>query len=164
VVSEEIPRPAELEGATEPVEPEPTEQPEPDEVPPEPSSSGGHVVRPTDPVAPPGTVPTVEVNEPMVGVTDKDVIRRVVRMHIHEIRDCYNQALVKDPTLAGKIAIEFTIGPSGKVEESKATDVTGLADPELPKCIADAIATWTFPEPRGGGRVTVSYPFNLVPG
>jgi hypothetical protein len=152
----------------EPVEPEPAEpepaEPEPSESAPESAIEGGHVVRPTDPVATPGTVPTVEVSEPMVGTMDKDVIRRIVRRHINEIRYCYNLALAKDPTLAAKISIEFTIGPSGAVEQAKATDVNGLADPELPKCIADAIETWVFPEPRGGGRVVVSYPFNLIPG
>lgn len=153
--------PVELESTTKPepqvVATEPSEAP-----PPEPTGDGGHEVRPSAPVAAPGTVPVVEVSQPMVGTTDADVIRRIVRAHINEIRDCYNKGLAKDPTLAGKIVIEFTIGPSGAVERSTATDVSGLADPELPKCIADAIATWTFPAPRGGGRVTVSYPFNLM--
>jgi hypothetical protein len=165
---EQPPQPVELENETEPSESEPpaaaTEATEPSEDPPEPATTGGHVVRPADPVASPGTVPTIEAKQPVVGEMDKDVIRRIVRAHIHEIRDCYNKGLAQDPTLAGKIAIEFTIGPSGKVEEAKAVDVTGFADPEVPKCIAEAIETWTFPEPRGGGRVTVSYPFNLVPG
>jgi outer membrane biosynthesis protein TonB len=137
---------------------------EPSEVAPERPSESGHVTRPSDPVAPPGTVPTIKASEPVVGTQDKDVIRRIVRAHVHEIRDCYNAGLAKDPTAKGMITIEFTIGPDGKVEASNVKDVTGFADPEVPTCIAEAIATWTFPEPRGGGRVIVSYPFNLVPG
>jgi hypothetical protein len=138
--------------------------PEPAADPPPPTSEGGHVVRQHDSVAHSSTVPTIPMSEPVVGTMDKDVIRRIVRAHIHEIRDCYNLGLAKDPALAGRIAIEFTIGPDGKVEEAEATDVTGFADPDVPTCIAEAIATWTFPAPRGGGRVNVSYPFNLVPG
>lgn len=162
--SERSTPPVELEppaAAAPPIEAEPIVASEPRE---EPASEGGHVIRPSDPVPQPGTIPTVEVSKPMVGTMDKDVIRRIVRAHMHEIRECYNLGLAKDPALAGKIAIEFTIGPSGKVERSVAKDLSGLADPEVPKCIAEAIATWTFPEPRSGGRVTVSYPFNLVPG
>ena len=163
VMSEQPPQPEPQE--TQPVELE-TVEPEPVEAEPQetsPAIEGGHVIRPSDPVVRPGTVPTVKVSEPRVGTDDKDVIRRIVHRHVHEIRECYNRGLAKDPALTGKILIEFTIGPSGKVEESKATDVTGFADPEVPNCIAEAIGTWTFPEPRGGGRVTVSYPFNLVP-
>lgn len=163
-------QPIELEeaDAPEPVPVPPTEAPpessESTEPPPESTNEGGHVVRPTDAITPSKGVPTIEQSEPTVGTTDADIIRRVVRRNINEVRNCYNQALAKDPTLAAKIKIEFTIGPSGDVEQAQAIDVDGLADPELPQCIADAIQTWTFPAPRGGGRVTVSYPFNLVPG
>mgnify|MGYP000697547778 CR=1 FL=1 len=31
------------------------------------------------------------------------------------------------------------------------------------ECIAQAVATWRFPAPTGGGVVTVNYPFNLQP-
>jgi hypothetical protein len=126
--------------------------------------AGGHVVRPTEPIPEPGTIPRIEQTEPVVGTTDKDAIRRVVRMHISEIRACYNEGLKVDPALAGRITIEFVIGPSGQVEDATATDITGLGDPRLPTCIEAAIEQWVFPKPRGGGRVTVSYPFNLVPG
>jgi hypothetical protein len=109
-------------------------------------------------------VPVLTPDEPVVGTTDKDVIRRVVRSHINEIRDCYTLGLAKDPTLAGRIMIDFTIGPTGAVVNANASDVSGLADPAVPTCIVDAILTWTFPKPHGGGSVNVSYPFNLVPG
>lgn len=150
----------------EPEPAEPVEQTEPAEStePTANASAAGHVIQPQDPVATPGTVPVLTPTEPVVGALDKDVIRRVVRAHINEIRDCYNLGLATDPALAGRIAIEFVIGPSGAVEQATATDTTGFADPAVPNCIADAILTWTFPEPRGGARVTVSYPFNLVPG
>ncbi|HLT39652.1 MAG TPA: AgmX/PglI C-terminal domain-containing protein [Enhygromyxa sp.] len=157
--------PVEAETSAPPIEPtestEPTELAEPTEAT---TSAVDHLVGTGDPIAPPDTVPRLTTSEPVVGGMDKDVIRRVVRSHINEIRDCYNLGLAKDPTLAGRIAIEFTIGPSGAVEQAKATDLDGLADPAVPACIVAAIETWVFPEPRGGGRVTVSYPFNLEPG
>jgi hypothetical protein len=30
-------------------------------------------------------------------------------------------------------------------------------------CIVAATRRWAFPQPRGGGLVTVSYPFQLAP-
>ncbi|MFO7567022.1 MAG: AgmX/PglI C-terminal domain-containing protein [Enhygromyxa sp.] len=164
------PMPVELESMPEP-EPEPgpdsVEATEAAELASEATASesdGDHLIRSRDPVAVPGTIPLLEQHEPVVGAIDKDVIRRVVRSHIQEIRDCYDLGLRKDPALAGRIEISFTIGPSGAVEQVAANDLDGFADPAVPACIADAILTWTFPEPRGGARVHVSYPFNLVPG
>lgn len=95
---------------------------------------------------------------------DKDIIRRIVRAHINEVRSCYNAGLTKDPTLAGQVVIEFTIAGSGKVSKSAAVDPDAFKDPAVPKCIAKAVKKWKFPKPQGGGEVNVSYPFNLDPG
>jgi hypothetical protein len=51
----------------------------------------------------------------VVGGLDKDLIRRVVRAHINEVRYCYNQGLAKDPNLKGRVAVQFQIGSTGKV-------------------------------------------------
>jgi len=110
-----------------------------------------------------GPVAPIERTPGETGALDRDVIRRIVRANLNEVRDCYNEGLAKDPTLTGRIMIDFTIGPTGAVKKANATDVTGLTDPALPVCITDAILTWTFPKPRGGANVNVSYPFNLVP-
>ncbi|MGB1017018.1 MAG: AgmX/PglI C-terminal domain-containing protein, partial [Nannocystaceae bacterium] len=55
----------------------------------------------------------------VTGALDKDIIRRIVRAHINEVRSCYNTELAKDPNLKGRASIQFTIGSSGKVEEAK---------------------------------------------
>ena len=43
------------------------------------------------------------------GVLGKDEIRNVVRSHIEEVRACYNEGLVTDPELQGRVAINFVI-------------------------------------------------------
>lgn len=108
-------------------------------------------------------VPTVTAHEVVVGtpVIDPAIIRRVVRSHNDAIRACYD--LAPDSMLAGRIAISFTIGPTGAVTEAKADAPESYPYPEVPKCIADELRTWTFPAPRGGGSVIVSYPFNIDP-
>ncbi len=97
------------------------------------------------------------------GSLDKDIIRRIVRAHINEVRYCYNQGLAKDPSLAGKVSIQFNIGPTGSVPVAVVADST-VADENVANCIAKAVKRWTFPKPEGGGSVVVTYPFVLAPG
>ncbi len=96
------------------------------------------------------------------GSLDKDVIRKVVRAHINEIRVCYNHGLARDPTLAGKVGLQFTIGPDGTVTKSIVESSTlSAADRTTADCIAAAPLRWRFPEPEGGGSVIITYPFIL---
>ena len=96
------------------------------------------------------------------GSLDKDIIRRIVRAHISEVRFCYNRGLSKDPSLRGKVSIRFDIAPSGSVPVAVVADDT-LADESVGHCIAKAVKRWTFPKPEGG-TVVVTYPFVLEPG
>lgn len=95
------------------------------------------------------------------GAMDKDIIRRIVRAHINEIRLCFNQGLAKDPTLEGRVTIQFTIGPDGTVPVAVVQD-SNLTDPKVAQCMAKAVKRWKFPKPDGGGNVVVTYPFVLT--
>jgi TonB family protein len=97
------------------------------------------------------------------GALDKDIIRRIVRAHINEVRHCYNQGLVKDPNLKGRVAVQFTIGPTGKVPVAVVAQ-SSLKDKNVANCVAKAVKRWKFPKPQGGGNVVVTYPFVLEPG
>lgn len=96
------------------------------------------------------------------GVLDKEAIRKVVRAHIVEVRDCYNEGLKKDPELAGRIVVGFEIAASGAVGRSEISEST-LADAQVGACVAAAVKSWTFPAPQGGS-VEVAYPFLFEPG
>lgn len=109
-------------------------------------------------------VPTVRQGKAEVsGSLEKDIIRRIVRAHINEVRHCYNQGLAKDPELEGKATIEFTITGTGSVGASVVRE-TSLADAEVGDCIATAVARWTFPKPKDGADTIVSYPFVMSDG
>ncbi|MCY1055926.1 AgmX/PglI C-terminal domain-containing protein [Nannocystis sp. SCPEA4] len=97
------------------------------------------------------------------GALDKDIIRRIVRAHINEIRYCYNQALARDPNAKGRVAIQFVIGGTGKVPSAVVSEST-MRDARAGTCMAQAVRRWTFPKPQGGGSVTVTYPFILESG
>lgn len=97
------------------------------------------------------------------GSLDKDIVRRIVRAHINEVRHCYNQGLVKDPALDGRVTIAFTIAATGKVSASSVSK-NDLDDENVGTCIAKAVKRWKFPKPTGGGTANVVYPFVLSPG
>ncbi len=97
------------------------------------------------------------------GVVDKEVVRRVVRSHINEIRGCYDQGLVRKPNLSGRVAIQFTIGPGGNVPASAVVE-SSLGDGSTEQCIARAVKRWRFPTGSSGGHAIITYPFVLTTG
>lgn len=97
------------------------------------------------------------------GALDRDIIRRIVRARINEVRSCYNAGLTKDPNLQGRVSVNFVITGTGKVGSSVVQEST-LKDSSVANCVAKAVKRWQFPKPRGGGNVIVTYPFNLSPG
>jgi hypothetical protein len=94
------------------------------------------------------------------GTLDKEIIRRVIRRHLNEVKFCYERELLKKADLYGRIAITFTISGTGQVVASMVASST-LNNPMVEHCIADAVRRWEFPKPLGGGTVMVSYPFVL---
>lgn len=90
---------------------------------------------------------------------DKDQIRQVVRRHMNEIRFCYEKALAAQPTMEGRVTVQFTIDTDGSVSQSSVQSST-LKHPPTETCITDAVKLWQFPKPVGG-IVKVAYPFVL---
>jgi TonB family protein len=98
------------------------------------------------------------------GTLDKEIIRRVIGkvQNIGGVRFCYDRGLAQKPELQGRVIVRFTIAPSGEVIDSVVASST-LGDPSTEQCIADKVLSFEFPKPAGGGKVVVSYPFNLRP-
>ncbi|MFW6067331.1 MAG: TonB family protein, partial [Myxococcota bacterium] len=94
------------------------------------------------------------------GSLSKEVIRRVIRRHINEVRFCYEQQLNQQPDLEGRVTVKFIISPTGAVQSAVVSN-TSLGSPPAENCIAQAVRRWTFPAPEGGGIVVVNYPFML---
>ena len=68
----------------------------------------------------------------------------------------------KNPKLAGKVAVAFTIDPAGGVAEANVTETT-LGSSAAENCMISRIRRWKFPEPKGGGVVAVTYPWLFSP-
>jgi TonB family protein len=94
----------------------------------------------------------------IMGSLDKEIIRRIIKQHIAQIRYCYEKELVRNPGLFGKVATQFTIAANGSVQSADVSQST-LNNSEVERCITAKIRTWQFPKPKGGGIVIVKYPF-----
>jgi hypothetical protein len=109
------------------------------------------------------SVPTVMVSSATAsGPLPPEVIRRVVRAHFNKIRFCYDRALRSQPTLAGKLVMNFTIDPKGGTKGVSVADGT-ISDPDLRSCVIAAFTSMSFPEPKSG-PVVVTYPIEFTPG
>jgi TonB family protein len=94
------------------------------------------------------------------GSLSKEVIRRVVRRHINEVKFCYEQQLNARPDLQGRVTTRFVISPTGSVQSAMVAN-SSLRNEAVESCIVRAVRRWTFPAPDGGGVVVVNYPFLL---
>ncbi|MDB4966124.1 MAG: putative abductin-like protein [Myxococcales bacterium] len=89
------------------------------------------------------------------GSCDRDLVRRVVRAHINEVRFCYERRLQSEPTLTGRVEARFVVAPDGHVAASSASGMSG----DVAACVAAAIARWQFAR----CVAEVHYPFVFVP-
>ncbi|MFV8756663.1 AgmX/PglI C-terminal domain-containing protein [Nannocystaceae bacterium ST9] len=107
-------------------------------------------------------VPAVHVGQAEGSGIDRDMVRRIVRAHINEVRSCYNAGLTKNPNLEGRVLIKFTIIPNGKVSSAMVEENT-TKESSVGDCIAKAVKRWSFPKASKGTAI-VTYPFRLSNG
>lgn len=88
----------------------------------------------------------------------KEEVAKVIHAHMSEIRFCYESAIVADPTIAGKVMIDFKINAQGRVATA-AVGESSLSSRQVQSCLVGKLRSWQFPQPRGGVNVAVSYPF-----
>jgi TonB family protein len=73
----------------------------------------------------------------------------------------YNRALRKDPTLQGKVVLELTIAPSGKVTRCVLVS-SELHDAALGKKISQRVKLFNF-DAKDVSEVTITYPIEFLP-
>jgi len=122
------------------------------------SGSGGYGAKPMSLRGRKGVASEVALGAPEVrGSLDKELIRRIIRRHLNEVRFCQERELVRGARGAGRVMVQFTIGAEGSVLTSNVQSST-VGNPSLEQCVASAVRRWEFPKPRGG-LVIVVYPF-----
>jgi len=97
------------------------------------------------------------------GQFDASAVVRVIKRQLRAIQRCYENELRRNPTLSGKVVVEFTIQPTGSVTEARATANT-TNDEAVASCVLSTIRRFRFNDPAPeGGSVTFSYPFVFAP-
>ncbi len=92
------------------------------------------------------------------GGMDKEAIRRVIREHIREIRNCYEKELQRSPDLYGKIVLEWDIEEEGRVSRCVVKS-NALGNDAVANCIVNRLKTWKFPDPPKDQIGRVIFPF-----
>ncbi len=115
-------------------------------------------------VPPGGKPPSVRLGATRVsGRLPPAVIQKIIRGHYDTLRKCYEQGLVRDPHLQGRVTVKFVIERDGRVTQSHAAEGASMPDGEVVECVVNAFRSLVFPKPEGG-IVTVIYPVTFSPG
>ncbi len=112
-----------------------------------------------------GSAPTLPDED---GDLDKAYIRSAMQEIIPLLTECYSEGLTRDPTLAGNVAVDFTIegepGVGGVIGNSTIDPTQStLPDPAVRECIQETMYALEIDPPKNGGTVQVHYPFTFAP-
>jgi outer membrane biosynthesis protein TonB len=92
---------------------------------------------------------------------DSSKLGAFIRARQGAIKNCYEAALKRNPTLKGKIRIRFTILETGGISEISAIE-NSLGSSEVAGCIISIMRTWRTPF-KPSGSATVEFPFVFSP-
>jgi TonB family protein len=99
----------------------------------------------------------------ILGNLEKAQVDAGVRKKLGAIQACYQNALVSNVFLKGRLVLQFVVGPDGRVSSASVQE-TSLKSADVEQCVLQAVRECSFDKPRLGGAVLVSYPFNFAPG
>jgi TonB family protein len=96
------------------------------------------------------------------GEFDAALVQQQIKQRLKAITRCYESELRKNPSLAGKVTVTFTIQERGNVTNAAATEnTTGSA--AVASCVTRTISGFRFNPGPDGGSVTFRYPFVFQP-
>jgi hypothetical protein len=80
---------------------------------------------------------------------------------------CYESALARQPTLGGRIVVDFMIVGDAKVggivDQAEINPRSDIEDAEFRTCLRESMLSMVFEAPENDGWVTVTYPFVFAP-
>ncbi len=95
------------------------------------------------------------------GRLPSEVIQRIVRQNAGRFRVCYESALRTNPSLEGRVGVQFVIDRSGAVSVVQDSG-SDMPDPAVRSCVVKSFYNLSFPAPDNG-TVTVRYPLVFTP-
>lgn len=78
-----------------------------------------------------------------------------------EVADCFAQAKEAKPDLAGKLALDITVGGDGSVSSVKFDEGSSITEASITACVEEKAKGWRFPKTRDGDEMTLPYSLNL---
>lgn len=96
------------------------------------------------------------------GEFDTATVVAMIKLRMGAIKACYERSLRQNPSLAGKVTVEFTIVPAGTVT---APSVLGnsTGDDSVAQCVVTTLRSLRFKPGPVGGNVVYAYPFVFAP-
>lgn len=102
--------------------------------------------------------PKLNMDSPKQGAFCKESnIRDVVQKRANALRNCYEQQLLANPDLSGKIIVFWKIGLDGKVTDASIKSTT-MNNSRVESCLTQTVRRLRFDKPDGGICV-VEFPF-----
>src|SRR5262245_18835037 len=84
-------------------------------------------------------------------------ITRMIQERRNESRACYDRGLKRQPTIEGRIIINFKIDPDGQVvETSQGLQDNQITEQGVVECVSEVIKKIRFPK-SAGGKTTRAY-------
>lgn len=105
-----------------------------------------------------GGVGLLEEESEVEGGLDREVIAAYIKSQLGHILNCYERQLSAHPELHGKVSVKFIISGTGQVVTQNIAE-TEMKNQPTESCMLSKVAQWKFPEPKGGTKVVVTYPF-----
>lgn len=93
---------------------------------------------------------------------DSSVVSAALIRASAAIRRCYENELINQPTLSGRVTVEFTIEVSGRVTNAQ-TPINDTGSQALGECVRDVVGSMEFNPGPVGGSVRYRYPFVFSP-
>lgn len=95
----------------------------------------------------------------VIGTLTQAQINDIIMKYWGQIQYCYEREIIRQPDLAGKVWVRFTIGLTGRVTQAT-IERTTLNSPPVETCVTSAFRRLPFPSP-GGTIVEAVYPINF---
>lgn len=94
--------------------------------------------------------------------TADDAVGDVVKAGLHDIRDCYNEALGRAPNVHGKITLGWSLDV-GRVVDLRVVDDTA-GDEGLTECMLGVVGAWQFGDRSQSDEIVYPFLFRLAGG
>ncbi len=101
---------------------------------------------------------TIDTSSVLVVGYDRELVRRVVQSHHSQLRYCFENELIRNPKLGGRVLVKWVITGDGSVSNASVAATT-MNNSKAESCMVSRVRSWKFPPPKGGGIASISYPF-----